>query len=214
MFKVTVDMDGVVADFVGHVYGLYQDWYGVGAAVDPDTGKAVWQYEWVRPVMDYLHFPSKTQFWKWINEVPEFWASMPPIRGAMGALRELMRDPEVQVQFVTSRGGLQAGKETQEWFRRWMGRNLTMHTYLQGEVINPYKAADILTGVPGTSKHLVTSDLHIDDTPKVLEAFPSYRRVLLFRQPWNWDNQAEFHSVSDWNGVLRHTERLRNVDTI
>lgn len=181
--KITVDMDGVMADFVGHVLNLYETWYGV-RPIEPDKVYG--------PINDYLHFSSNSQFWKWVDSIPDFWLSMPPIPGALGAFREMRRDPNYRLQIVTARHGIKAGAQTRQWFQHHMGLNLTLHTFQGNETVTG-KSADILTGVRGDMKFMVPTDLHIDDHVKVLQHFPR-KNSLLFYQPWSYSgfNAEEF----------------------
>lgn len=196
MIRITVDMDGVVADFDGHVAELYWQWYGVDLREKREGS-----------VTDHLireltHFPSNTQFWKWINQIPNFWVTMPPIPGALGALRELKNDPNVDMRIVTSRAGVKAGAETRAWFAHHAGWNMSLHTFSPKDEVR-LTNADIMNGMRGVDKYKISTDVHIDDNAHVLAPFckNTAARTILFKQPWSYsrlEGEADFDSILDF----------------
>ncbi len=182
-FILGVDLDGVVADFYGHMRKITADWRGVarkGLTRKVTYGLGEWG---LRDEAEYtkLHRFAVTQ--------RDLFREMPPIKGAPQALRRLGRDG-VRIRIITHRLFIPhfhqtAVQQTIEW--------LDHHDV-------PYWDLCFMK-----DKIEVGADLYIEDTPKnIQEIIEAEADVIIYSHSSNQDLPETLgERAHDWTDVER-----------
>lgn len=175
--RVALDLDNVVLGWqVGWIERYEHDF---DRQVDI-TAAGLWDGH-----VQGTHFGSAAEFFHWMDAAG-VWASLKPLRGALGAIWELQHTGH-DVVFCTARPEGPA-------------RQTAVHfAYTQGVPIEFREPAE---------KHLTDADVWVDDSPEVLQSLRRHdRRAIRFVQPWNQSWQAP-HSAYCWNDVLTIVSEL------
>lgn len=181
------DLDGVCADFDRHWRDRYAVWFG--RQVDK---KLNGQWD---AFLKGTHFEEEHEFWDWTDAVPNFWADMPPIPGALGGLYTLERLYGHRVRFITSRHE-KTRAQTMEWVRR---------NYPSGATLPP------INHVHKSAKGTVDVQVYVDDNPVVLETLKAKPVVVRFVRPWN--ETCEFGSpVDGWDELVTFVAMLEHPE--
>lgn len=177
--NVAVDVDGVLAEQVPPVLESVREKYGV-QMVKEDVRT------WAEDIPDSdsnIKVEIETRL-----EQPEFVRSMPPVEGAVDAMRRLASDGH-RLVVATARDEV-ATEATKEWLDR--------HGF-------PF---DEIRHVENGEKQTLDADVLIDDYPRNLTSFTESGGVgILFEQPWNsdfehpGDETGEFHVAAGWEDV-------------
>lgn len=175
-YRLGVDLDNVCAQFQEHWAAKYAEWFGV----------TVERLDAWDAFVDETHFENSREFWAWVENVPNFWESMPAVPGAFGAILDLARQGN-EIVFITSRDAkFRAATET--WLKRFWPLQLRrpqIHHTMESQ------------------KGGISVQVYIDDSPAVLDALRGKPCVLIFDRPWNREVQTGrgLHRVKGWAGV-------------
>lgn len=183
-YRIGVDLDGVCADFDRQWRTKYQEWFGGEALAFTGSWDAF---------LEQTHFENEAEFWAWVNEVPNFWESMPAVPGAFGAILTLARQGN-EVVFITSRHQ-QTRQATETWLKRFWPLSLR-----RPQIHHTNKS----------QKGAIECQLYVDDNPAVLEALRGKPCVLIFDQPWNTEVKSGrgLHRVRGWAELTKFVGRL------
>jgi len=184
---IGLDLDGVLADFERQLRFKYRDHYGESILVEADSKYGL--------VDDHMHFESHTQFWNWVDSMPDFWSSMPECQSAMGLVYDLQRDGH-SIRVVTARQptrgpeGSSCGLQTELWVGARWPSGLTPSTHY----------------VPAAEKYKVPTQVFLDDSPEVVEALVAsgHNHAYLLDRPWN--READVPRVAnhgEFLGIVR-----------
>lgn len=198
--KIGLDIDGVLTDFDGGWVDQYERWFGVTVDREKLGSWSAWK--------NFTHFADESEFWAWIDVVPNFWRDLAPVPGALGGVYKLSRLFGHEICFISNRKPHNR-EQTLEWFRR----NLPIANVLPD-----------LHLVPARSKGNVDVQVYVEDSPRELEALAAIKPcVIVFDQPWNRDVKSghNVHRVRGWDELcqfvwyLEHPEdSLENADTL
>ena len=157
--RLGIDLDGVVANFVGGWTALYSDEFGT--AVDPlDVDH--WD-----AIPHLTHFAHMGDFWRWASRLDggSLFSHLEPYEGAVDALRALSRRHTIVI--VTTKPDW-AVHDTFAWISRH--RIPTREVHITDD------------------KWRVPCDVYLDDGPHVLEDLVARRPeavVCRYVRPWN-----------------------------
>ena len=157
--RLGIDLDGVVADFVGGWTRLYNTEFG--AVVDPlDVDH--WD-----AIPDLTHFAHMGDFWRWAAGIDggSLFSHLQPYPGAIDALRRLAKRHSIVIVTTKPRW---ATHDTFAWIARH--RIPTTEVHIADE------------------KWRVPCDVYLDDGPHVLESLVAHRPdevVCRYVRPWN-----------------------------
>lgn len=176
MAKIGVDVDGVLADFVGSYDKLIIEMTEEDRFPKGVEYRTSWLYA------EALGYDKKAvdAVWKFgIKKSRDFWATLKPMPNAvkeLTKLNELALSGEHEVTFITNRFGVAAKLQTELWINS-LG-------YVFPTVI--------LTGDKGVATRLLNLDMYIDDkmgnvndVMAVVRANNMMTRVYLRESPWN-----------------------------
>src|SRR5215207_1736700 len=167
--RLAIDVDGVVADFVGGWSAIYEHWWPGRL----DSSKLV---DW-DGIGTGTHFKDEDEFWTWSDDAL-VWDSLPVIAGCQGVLYDL-HNAGHEVVFVTSRH-----KETQAATWNWLYAHFAFLPLEMHESNFPPVTTRLF--FPGKNKHEVKADLYLDDNPEVLLDLKRWQRnTCRFVRPWN-----------------------------
>lgn len=170
--RISIDIDGVLADFVGGAVSL------ANLELDMKLPRDYQPVDW-----DFSDAFTKTQFsalWKEIFAFPLFWYTLYPYRENLAALRDYLKETKDDVYYVTARketDGMSGKRQSQYWLEDHGIKNW-------GSVIAVDKPEDKLA----LFKDLKI-DSSIDDYGPTIEAvnkIPGHMGYLLSRS-WNAD---------------------------
>jgi 5'-nucleotidase len=137
--RVLVDMDGVMCDFEGHMLAEFRKAHPSDPYVAPEDRSTFYmseQYELIQPGLGVKV--------KEIMKKPGFFRSMPPIKGAVSAIKEMDKMEGVQVFICTApiEEPFFCVKEKYEWVnchlgKEWMQRIILTHdkTLIIGDIL-------------------------------------------------------------------------------
>lgn len=189
-FRVCIDLDGVIFDFVGSVLSHYSREFSFTPI---PRNEMTWNF----PV-EKLHFESYDEFWDWLPE--SVWEEAPLIAGAEAGIDELCTRGYYLVM-GTQRGARSGAAWTHHWFQnhdRW-GDHIELVTHLD-------------------DKTKLDCDVYIDDRPKTLLIVDRETQSLplCFRQPWNdsvdkWVNDSGGYEPAAPSARVRVTDNWTDV---
>lgn len=175
-WNVCLDWDGVLCDFSGHYWATYQSWFNVQVNKADRTN-------WDSPYTS-VHFEDRQATRDWLAAVPDFWETIPPIKGALGGVYTLLTQGH-RLVIATNRR-----RATAEAGKRWLER------YWPGELPEVYY-------VEGRSKSIADAQVFVDDSPHVLKDLRGREfKTVRFLQPWNADVEANW-KVSNWPQLVK-----------
>lgn len=159
---VLLDMDGVLADFDGHIRAV---WPHEDLPLIPDADRREFYI-----ARDHPEYPKR--LFRDITTTPGFFRSLPPMAGAMAAVEALMERAEVYVCTAPMASAPSCADEKRAWIAEHMPGG---HRY--------WAHRTIITN----DKTLVYGDALVDDRPEVEgHRFPDWVHVV-YRQPYNVD---------------------------
>lgn len=185
--RISLDVDGVLADFNGQVRRLLD-------SPEPSHQENV-GFWW--PI-DEGYFDSKVEFWAWADTLgPLFWFGMDPVEGALEAVLFLRRHGH-HLEVITHRRpqrGENGAEPTELWLGKWFGIWSHETTFMEdGPRTKNY------------SKHIPDRgiDLHIDDREAVVrETVRDGTRAILLDQPWNRQDREGVVEIADsWYDIV------------
>ncbi|RMD45993.1 hypothetical protein D6829_00705 [Candidatus Pacearchaeota archaeon] len=178
---ILVDMDGVIADYVG---GIERELSHAG--IDPIPRSMMTRY-------DFSVYSKEAQ--EFIEEIPQrrgFFYSLKPVEGALEGVIELSTQDEVFICSAPKISSRYCHSEKSEWIKNHLGKEFCKRLILAKD------------------KTLVMGDILLDDRPDVFGiAVPKWKQVL-FRQPWNSHIQ-EMPSFSWSEGIKRFYDIVRTL---
>mmetsp|Transcript_38563 Transcript_38563/g.120455 ORF Transcript_38563/g.120455 Transcript_38563/m.120455 type:complete len:245 (-) Transcript_38563:27-761(-) len=192
---VLVDMDGVIADFELQFLQRWREAHPEASWISREDRRA--HYVDMDPSGVYDTERSHA-----VITSPGFYATMPPVPGAVEALREIAAEPGMEVRICTAPFGKgETAARCEEEKRRWVAE------YLGDAWLTPERFACVKdkTGTPG--------DLLVDDKPDPTShwsfgkgAEPSWRHVV-FTAPFNEGlpecaGKPRLSNWADWREVL------------
>lgn len=158
--KVLIDMDGVVADFVGAVLaGLDERGVHIERAdIDQFT---------------YLDWASKHVDWaRDIACRDGFFLGLEPLPGAIEGVKRLADVYDLQFCSSPLPGSSSCEEDKRRWIEKYFGKELAVSAYI------------------GADKTLCDGDVLIDDNPEVKGARePSWNHIV-FDQTWNHESRS------------------------
>lgn len=178
---VLVDMDGVLADYTAGFNRRWQEWYPGLPFIAPDKQRRFYlaeEYpEELRPLAEA------------IESSPGFYQSLPPIEGAIEAVRELDSLPSVRVMICSS-PRLESYQycipEKYDWIREYLGDEFIQRLILTKD------------------KTLVHGRFLIDDKPFIIGVRTPTWMQLIFDRPYNREEPGRRISWSDYRWLLNH----------
>ena len=179
-FVFGVDLDGVVADFIGGLKPIAAEWLGVAEESLTDEvsyGFKEWRLGGKRGYNDLHRFAVKEK---------DLFEVLPPIEGAAAALRRLSRKG-VHIRIITHRLYIpwfhrQAIVQTAKWLERYG---------------IPYWDLCFMA-----EKSSVDADVYIDDAPKNIQALRTAgKQVIVMRNSTNRSEAAP--AAESWEEVER-----------
>lgn len=186
--KIGVDMDGVVADFVGAFSRL-------SAAMHAKPLPPATRWDWWDDALTPEEFDKS---WQWIRQNPQFWETLHPTQDFILAGRQVILESHSQkddVYFITSRHGHGVQYHTTEWLiRHGIPRP---HVIMAPDAVAKARVAKAL-GL----------DVFVDDKPENVTAVAPHVPVTrLFSQPWNQDADTQLRvfslkEVLPWKSAL------------
>jgi 5'-nucleotidase len=156
---ILVDMDGVMCDFEGHMLSEFRKRYPYDPYVKPEDRNTFYMAEQYDQIRSGLAVKIKD-----IMREPGFFRSMPPIPGAIDAIKEMAEMESVQVFICTApiSEPFNCVPEKYEWVNHYLGKDWMMRIILTHD------------------KTLVSGHLLIDDKHEVtgLLENPSWDHVI------------------------------------
>lgn len=181
-------MDGIVVNLMGPWLKAYNALYGDTLNEDEvDT----WH---VTEIVKCSHDQMMA-----IIQRPGFFRSLPPIRGAIEGVRELMRRGH-EVRFCSAPCGPRSLFEKFEWLHHWFGPETAQRAFLCYE------------------KHWLRADLLIDDKPETLAAWDGFSATIEY--PYNTTSAVDClaRSYEDtekaWATILAFVEALEATPSV
>lgn len=186
--RVGIDIDGVVADFTGHINTTYEWWFGQECPIP-----SPWP-EW-ESYKDAPEFPSWSVCSKWADKA-RLWETMPLIPGAAAGIDALLEDNH-DLQFLTARTGKECIAQTQYWFQK--------------NISEPFGLAmDRLRPNLSKSKHTVPCSVYVDDGPDELKALKEAgKSTIRFEHPYNLRRPATA-KVKTWREL---SDLIRSLES-
>lgn len=177
--KIGLDLDGVVADFVGAANKWFKAQSGHPEEIPADC------WDW------YLKYPGGVELGErlFVDAVNEgLYMRCKPVPGALDGILMLVKAGH-DVTFITYRQGDTAEADTRAWLRRWHFGYLPV----------------VFTKDKGS----VEWELHLDDHPETVVDLRvrQGRSAVLFAQPWNVQLQNRVPTVRGWGDFLTRIDR-------
>lgn len=172
---VLLDMDGVLADFLGL---LHQEMEDAGFPLDISERRQFYS----APEYHARFGAQAAELARTIIHSPGFFAELPPIEGALDSVHELVAHGH-DVMLCTSPllGSLWSASEKYAWVHRHLGEE--------------YLAKMVLT----TDKTVVAGSVLVDDNPLITgRSTPTWQHVV-FTQPYNLE--VEGPRLNSWNDL-------------
>ena len=169
--RLALDADGCSVDLDAGLIRAYKTWFGI------DTAPAK---TWDDPVTR-THFESCDEIFEWLEHVPDFWAELDPIPGALGAIHALSSRHDVVI--ATARPASSVD-QTRRWYKHWGLGHLPI-VFCADKA-----AADAL--------------VYVDDSPDVLaDLAKAGHPAIRYRQPWNTNKKCKGTPANNWSDVMR-----------
>ena len=152
---ILLDMDGVIADFVGAIFALHNQ--------EPNY-KA-----WPKGEYDCSKILgiSRTKFWQLTDDSPTFWKDMPRLENGLALYELLKKEREVFIATSPSRDPkCSSGKI--EWLQRHLGSNF------RNFILSPHKHLMAASGI-----------LIDDDDERCQKFIDAGGQAIVYPQPWN-----------------------------
>lgn len=176
--RIGLDIDGVVADFTGHINHLYVNWFGEECPI-------VWN-EWTAYKASE-HFPSWSVASAWADKVG-LWETMPLLPGVGAGIDALLGQGH-KLTFITARSGEKCIYQTEDWFYRNFERPFG------------FARRDLHVGLGG-SKASIPCSIYVDDGPEELAALKAAgKSTIRFEQDWN-KKVAATAVVKSWKELV------------
>ncbi len=175
--RILLDMDGVVADFLGSLIKQYN--YLTGEKIK---------------VRDITHIKTSKcvgdpiTLKRLINGVG-FIRNLEPMRGAIDGVQTLVRQGHDVVFVSNSTSCITSGHEKRDWLKYYFSK-----TWQIPPLVLTYW------------KHLVRGDCLVDDNPKNLKNLDPSTTPLLWHHPYNTDVQ-DYIRIYDWGNLLDWVSR-------
>jgi 5'-nucleotidase len=169
-----IDMDGVVADFYGHFLSIWREKYPDRVYVKPEDVTAfyletLYPEEYKQDILDILRAPG-------------FFANLPPMPGAIEALKKIREEDKFDTLLCSTPDSDSVNHNCSSEKMRWVERHLG----------NEWVKDVILTH----DKTLVYGDFLLDDKPKINgRRKPSWIQIM-FQHAYNKDIHG-FH-MNGW----------------
>jgi len=175
-------MDGVVADFVGHLIKQYNHYTGENIKISDITG------------MKTSKFVEDPGILYRIKNSPGFIRGLPPINGAIDAIHQLHSDGHEIIFVSNGTKAPSSGHEKREWLHYYF------HRLWQ---IPP------LVLLHAKYKKYIPGDVLLEDTPQNLENLEFGTKPLLFHHKYNLD-ENKFERIYDWSHFLSWIEENKS----
>jgi 5'-nucleotidase len=175
-----IDMDGVIADFYGHFLSIWREKYPDRVYVKPEDVTAfyletLYPAEYSQDILDILRAPG-------------FFANLPPMPGAIEALKKLDEEGKFEIYLCSTPDSdsvnHNCASEKMRWVERHLGKKWVKDVILTHD------------------KTLVQGDFLIDDKPNINGLRkPSWMQIM-FQHAYNKDVYG-FHmnGWDKWPGV-------------
>ena len=181
--KVLLDVDGVVADFVPHlIRRVYISWESTGKPLRRKCDVMQWNF------FDLLYKDDRRVAERELAK-PEFWATLPLVRGAFKGVHALVREGHEVVWCTSPWNGCETWCETRMC---WLDERFGCECGVIFTHDKSYKGGDVM----------------IDDKAENVEAWLAKHpdgRGIVFKAPWNRHYKGE---RMNWKQI---TEELTGV---
>ena len=175
--RILLDIDGVIADFMGKLIEQYN--FLTGEKVVLQDIKSVKSHKWFKDPQLVFRLKDSVGFIR----------SLEPLPGAIDGVNQLIRMGH-EVVFVSNGTNCQSsGHEKREWLKYYFSK-----TWKYPPLVLTYH------------KHLVRGDVLVDDNPRNLENLEHGTQALLWHHPYNVDVQG-YTRIYDWSNLLDWVKR-------
>ena len=175
--RVLLDMDGVIADFMGKWLEMYN--YLTNEKVKLQDIKSCNTSKWV----------GDPYTLKKIKDSPGFIRGLEPMPGAIDAVTEL-HDKGHEIFFVSNGTNCpSSGHEKRDWLKYYFN-----HLWKHAPLVLTYH------------KHVVRGDCLVDDNPKNFRGIHPATAPLLWHQPYNADIVG-YERIYDWGHLIDWIEK-------
>ncbi len=172
-----IDMDGVIADFDAEFNTRWKERH-------PDKF-------WVHPkerTTFYLRDNYPAEYRPLLEEIyyePGFYKALPPVKGSISALEELVKKNEVFICTSSLLKNPACIKDKLEWVEKHLGSSWVKKTIITKD------------------KTIVRGDFLIDDKPEIKGIFQPIWEHILYDQPYNQGNNKKKRITwQNWKQIL------------
>lgn len=208
MVKISIDVDGVIADFTkGFIGALNQN---AGFKMIPEDYEPK-EWDWPNAIVGD---EGTANGWKTVKATNNFWLGLGPLPGVVD-LRNFIHDPisdQVEIYFTTARArtaGRVLAAQTRQWLETRVGWSPNWNIITVEDGLKKPQVFDAI----GIKYSIDDYDKTVRATREALQPGWSNHEAFLIDQSWNRDahdlDHVRVYSVGEYLNILKEKENLK-----